>query len=191
MQKELWIDFEGTGRNPELHEPTQVSGTLCDEEFNIFMRPTKWDIIEPDALEVQGKTLEDLKAYPEPQAGFLQLISLFSRHIDKYNKSDKAKIFAYNSQYDMTMLFKLFRLYSPDGAKGFKEYYVGNYFHKNAICVMNAYIFAVELGKFTPPLVDYKLVNVCKEHGIEFGAHDALEDIVATKKLYSIIRSKF
>ena len=154
------------------------------------MRPTNWDIIEDDALEVQEKTLEDLRAYPEPQEGFQQFINLCERHVDKFNKADKAKIFAYNAQFDMDLLFRLFQAYSPPGNGIFKMYNVGNYFYKNAICIMNAYIFAVELEKFPPP-ENYKLSTVCRENDIEFIAHDAAEDINATKRLYHLIRSKF
>jgi DNA polymerase III epsilon subunit-like protein len=190
VQKELWLDIEATGNNPQFHEPTQVSGTLCDEPFNIFMRPTKWDIIQDDALEVQGKTIEDLKTYPEPQEGFQKFVDMCERHVDRFNKHDKAKIFAFNAKYDIDLLFGLFNKYSPDGNNGYKKYHVGNYFKKNPLCVMNAYVFAVELEKFPEP-ENYQLSTLCRAHGIDFKAHDAAQDIMAAKKLYHIIRSKF
>jgi DNA polymerase III subunit epsilon len=193
MTKQVFIDFEATGKNPELHEPTQMGGVYVDDkgevEFKYYCQPTNWEIIEPEALKVQGVTLEELRTYPSTLAAFNGLIVMLESKIDRFNPKDKADIIAFNASYDASLLYGVFRKYSPDEGK-YKKYNVGNYFVKNALCVMQAYRFCVDRGLFQMP-DNFRLETLCNIHGIDLKAHDALEDAKATRKLYEVVCKRF
>lgn len=186
--KEFWFDCESTGRNPQIAEITQIAGYLCGEEFNIKCRPT--GPIEDGALKAQNRTLDDVMSYPEPQQGFYSFIELCGRHINAFDKNDKADLFAYNSSFDLDLLHGFFNRYSPPGKDGFRKYNVGNYFIQPGVCVMQMYRLAVYLGRIDRPK-DYKLGSVATKHGIDFKAHDALEDVKAMQKVYQILLEVF
>lgn len=190
--KEFWLDVETTGTNPKVHEITQIAGEICGEQFNFFCRPTSWDVIEPEALEAQNRTIEQLRSFPDASIAFNGLVNILSKYVNKFdkNKENKLNIFAFNATFDRDFLNEFFRRYSPKkpDPRFPYEYYVSNFCINIPVCVMQAYRLAVMAKKFPIP-ENFKLQTLCGYHGIEFKPHDALEDIIATKKLFKVVRN--
>lgn len=189
--KRLFIDVESSGLKPEFHEIIQLSGIVEDEEFDLRCRLNHPERADPESLKVINKTLDEIMTYPDPKETFLKFIRILEKYADKYTRGNKINVYAFNSYYDYEFIYNFFRLYSPrtDDEAFPQKYYPGNYFSKIPVCLLQAYRFSVDLGKFSVP-PNYKLGTLCEIHGIKLDAHNALSDALAIKKLYEIIRRK-
>lgn len=196
--KEFFFDTETTGLDDKIHEITQLSGYILGEPFNFKCRPTNESTVDPIALKIQHKTLEEVMAYPPAQETFDSLIILLDNAVSKYKPEDRMDAFAFNANFDMGFLIEFFKKYSPKtgNPKFPNKHNPGSYIYKPAVCVMYSYRLAVRLGVLPIPPKDvesgsrYKLFRLCQIHGIEMKAHDAMEDITATMKLQRIIEEK-
>lgn len=193
MDKFLWADTETTGLDPVINALHQVAGELIIkgisvEEFDLKFQPRDGAVIEPDAL---SKTFPDMpfeEAKAELMArpmsskdAYLEFNKMLCRHIDKYNKFDKAVFCAYNAHFDAQMINGW---YNSHGNK----YFFG-------LCHGGAYIdplqmalmYEMKMGKqiFFP---NRKLETVAKALGVSLEkAHDALHDIRATREVATIL----
>ena len=187
MKKAFYFDVETTGLEKEQHALVQLA---CIVEYGnttdslvLDIDPTTYNksiTISAQALEVTGKTLETLWAYPTSKEQFEKFINFLDKHINKFDKTDKFYPIGFNSSFDMGFLIEWF---ADNDHK-----YFGSYFHYKDIDVYKLYsLLLYELDM--PQTENHKLGTLCAYYGIQLeNAHDALADIRATKELYSFLK---
>lgn len=181
MNKIIFIDTETGGVNPEKSALIQLSGIIrIDkkdvEKFNFYIKPFENSEVNEKALEVQGRTLDELKAekYIEEKEVYKQFINLLDKYIDKYDKTDKFIVAGYNVRFDVDILKALFQRHGNN--------FLFSYLDSSMLDPLYS-IRLLQIAGILPVLENNKLETWCKHFGIELKTHDSLEDIVATKKL--------
>ena len=181
MNKIIFIDTETGGVNPEKAALIQLSGIIrIDkkdvEKFNFYIKPFENSEVTEKALEVQGRTLEDLKTdkYVEEKEVYKQFINILDKYIDKYDRTDKFIVAGYNVRFDVDILKAFFQRHGNN--------FLFSYLDSSMLDPLYS-IRLLQIAGILPVLENNKLETWCKHFGIELKAHDSLEDIVATKKL--------
>jgi len=181
MNKIIFIDTETGGVNPEKAALIQLSGIIrIDkkdvEKFNFYIKPFENSEVTEKALEVQGRTLEDLKTdkYVEEKEVYKQFINILDKYIDKYDRTDKFIVAGYNVRFDVDILKAFFQRHGNN--------FLFSYLDSSMLDPLYS-IRLLQIAEVLPVLENNKLETWCKHFGIEFSAHDSLEDIEATKKL--------
>ena len=181
MNKIIFIDTETGGVNPEKAALIQLSGIIrIDkkdvEKFNFYIKPFENSEVTEKALEVQGRTLEDLKTdkYVEEKEVYKQFINLLDKYIDKYDRTDKFIVAGYNVRFDVDILKAFFQRHGNN--------FLFSYLDSSMLDPLYS-IRLLQIAEVLPVLENNKLETWCKHFGIELKAHDSLEDIEATKKL--------
>lgn len=181
MNKIIFIDTETGGVNPEKAALIQLSGIIrIDkkdvEKFNFYIKPFENSEVNEKALEVQGRTLEELKTdkYVEEKEVYKQFVNLLDKYIDKYDRTDKFIVAGYNVRFDVDILKALFQRYGNN--------FLFSYLDSSMLDPLYS-IRLLQIAEILPVLENNKLETWCKHFGIELKAHDSLEDIEATKKL--------
>jgi DNA polymerase-3 subunit epsilon len=177
-KKILWIDTETTGLDPTLHSIIQIGGVIDidGEEKEIFemkCKPHPDFAIDNSAIAVNK--LYDYREFPEMRNMHKTLCDTFSRYVDKFDRDDKFIIAGQNIKFDLDMLAHFFMRLGDN--------YLGSYvdFRKR-----------IELYDITNALQQLGIIKseslslpkLCEEFEIEYTAHDALSDIVATRDIY-------
>ena len=178
--KILYFDVETTGRDPKVNEIVQFSAIVeidgeVKEEVNWFCSPTDWNNIEEGALEVTGKTREELATYPPPSSLMDGIKDLFDTYIDKYDKTDKFYPAGHNVQFDLDFLQEFWKKYGD-------KFGTGSYQNWRMIDSRIMAHFLIAAGKIPEP-ENIKLATLCKDFNIPINAHDAMSDITATRLL--------
>lgn len=190
MNKIIFIDTETGGVNPEKAALIQLSGIIrIDkkdvEKFNFYIKPFENSEVNEKALEVQGRTLEELKTekYVEEKEVYKQFVNLLDKYIDKYDRTDKFVVAGYNVRFDVDILKAFFQRHGNN--------FLFSYLDSSMLDPLYS-IRLLQIAEVLPVLENNKLETWCKHFGIELKAHDSLEDIEATKrligKLISLIR---
>ena len=181
MNKIIFIDTETGGVNPEKSALIQLSGIIrIDkkdiEKFNFYIKPFENSEVNEKALEVQGRTLEELKTdkYVEEKEVYKQFINLLDKYIDKYDRTDKFVVAGYNVRFDVDILKAFFQRHGNNFLFSYLDFSMVDPLYS---------IRLLQIAEVLPVLENNKLETWCKHFGIELKAHDSLEDIEATKKL--------
>ena len=181
MNKIIFIDTETGGVNPEKAALIQLSGIIrIDkkdvEKFNFYIKPFENSEVTEKALEVQGRTLEELKTdkYVEEKEVYKQFINILDKYIDKYDRTDKFIVAGYNVRFDVDILKVFFQRHGNN--------FLFSYLDSSMLDPLYS-IRLLQIAEVLPVLENNKLETWCKHFGIELKAHDSLEDIEATKKL--------
>ena len=181
MNKIIFIDTETGGVNPEKSALIQLSGIIrIDkkdiEKFNFYIKPFENSEVNEKALEVQGRTLDELKTekYIEEKEVYKQFINLLDKYIDKYDKTDKFIVAGYNVRFDVDILKAFFQRHGNN--------FLFSYLDSSMLDPLYS-IRLLQIAEVLPVLENNKLETWCKHFEIELKAHDSLEDIEATKKL--------
>jgi len=177
--KLLFLDTETTGVDNTKNGIIQIAGIVeidgaVKEEFNMMCRPFPGQAVSPDALKVTGKTMDEIRAYPEPQAAYRDLVAILDRYIDRYDKTDKFYMVGQNTKFDYDFLTAWFK------NNGNPYFYAYVAYH--LIDVIQATALFTVAGQFK--LENMKLATVAKHFGIPLKAHDAMEDIRATRAIF-------
>jgi len=184
MFKYLWVDVETTGTDPKLHTVHQVAGQIVIDgiiidKFNLEFRPAEGAEINDKALEVSDLTREQilLRTISSEEA-YEQFNNILTSHVDKYSKKDKYIFCAYNAKFDADFLSEW---YKRNGNKYFFGLILGGAY----LDPLNlSLLYEIKKGEMI--FDNHKLGTVAKYFGIELdNAHDALADIVATRKVAS------
>ena len=179
--KILFVDTETGGLNPKESALIQLSGIIrVDkkdvETFNYFIKPFPGAQVEQQALDVQKRTLEDLKdpKFKNEEEVYRHFVNLLDKYIDKYDRNDKFVVAGYNVNFDVRFLQEFFKRNNNN--------FFYSYISKMVLDPFTYIPFFQMCGKL-PVLENNKLETWCKHFGIELDAHDSLNDIIATKKL--------
>ena len=181
MNKIIFIDTETGGVNTEMSALIQLSGIIRVnkkdvETFNFFIKPFENSEVNEKALEVQGRTLEELKTekYVEEKEVYKQFVNLLDKYVDKYDKTDKFIVAGYNVRFDVDMLKAFFQRHGNN--------FLFSYLDSSMLDPLYS-IRLLQVAGILPVLENNKLETWCKHFGIELKAHDSLEDVKATKKI--------
>jgi len=185
-KKIFWFDVETTGLDSVLQDIVQlaflieIDGKIVESQ-NMLMQPFNYETIQQDALDVHGRTIEEIKTYPNPRKTYTELITILEKYVDRYNRSDKFHPAGYNSRFDMEFLKQFF---IKNG-----DIYYGSWFNYKAIDPLSLLHILDGIGSVS--LENYRLETVCKHFDICLDAHDALSDITSTRDLTKLICSKY
>ncbi len=186
QNKKIYFDCETTGLDKQKNDIIQIAGAIevneiIVESFNFRMQPLNWDDISEQAILTHGISREDMKTYSTPKIIYSQLLALFDKYIDKFDRQDRFIVCGYNVRFDIDFLNSFFiKNNNP---------YLFSYFGdvKDPFPVIQ---YLKALGKIDTP--DLKLTTICKSMGIEIeNAHDADSDILATIKVIKKIDELF
>lgn len=181
MNKIIFIDTE-TGRvNAEKSALIQLSGIIEvdgteKEKFNFYIKPFENSEVNEKALEVQGRTLEELgtEKYIDESIIYKKFLEILDKYIDKYDKNDKFIVAGYNVKFDIDILKALFERNNNK--------FLFSYFNSSMLDPLYS-VRLLQVAGILPVLENNKLETWCKYFNIELKAHDSLQDITATKKL--------
>ena len=181
MIKKCFCDCETTGLNPKKNGILEIGCIIeandVTEEFVIECCPFRTDEIDDKALKVNRISKDDLFKRQPPETAYQELISMLSKHIDRYNKKDKFFFFAYNAPFDYNFLREFF---IKNGDK-----YFGSYFFYPAIDV--AVLAAMYLRDERHHMFNFKQTTVAPTLGIDINleeAHGALYDTRIMRSIY-------
>ena len=182
--KILWLDTETTGLDPKLNDIWQLAYLIeidgeVKEEGEMMIRPSNMDTVEDDALKIGGVTREELESLDYTIADAVEdLKDVFGKYVDKYDRKDKFVVAGYFVRFDIDFLREMF-------FKSGDRYGIGSWCFT---CLLDVPSFvAIGVAKYGMRFQNFKLETVCKKLGVEFKAHDALEDIKATRVLYEAL----
>ena len=176
--KILFIDTE-TGGITENSALIQLSGIIqidgkVKEEFNFLMKPYDGSEVTNKALEIQGRTREEVYAYSNEKDAYKEVRRILDEYVDKFDKSDKFIIAGYNVRFDIEVMNRFFKRNGDN--------FLFSYIDSCTLDPLNL-VAILQLCGILPKLENNKLETWCNYFGIELKAHDALEDIKATREL--------
>lgn len=186
--KIVYLDIETTGIScPEsgliqLAGAIEVDGVVM-EQFNFQARPFPDDVVSEEALTVNGATSRELAMREKPSRVFEMFLTLLGRYVDRFDRSDKFYLVAYNARFDSEHLRAWFE---KNGDK-----YFGSWFWHPAIDVMN--LAATLLMGERADMLNFKLSTVAEALGLEIveeRMHDASYDIALTRLVFRRLLEK-
>lgn len=169
----LWLDGETTGLDSLKNDIVQlacipvIAGVEhADKAFNQYCQPIDWNAVDPEALQINGLTLDFLKKQQTPQAMVNNLVT--------YAKQFNCRfiIAGYNVGFDRDFIASLFKKVGREA--DYLELFTGD--------IRDTYKRAKKL-KAQLPTPNIKLATLAAHFGIDIDAHDALSDIFATIKV--------
>ena len=180
--KLLWIDTETTGVDAVRHAVVQIAGIIeidgrVQEEFEFFCRPHAGAEIDERALEIIGRTRAELERFPSFTEAYFKLLPMIQCYVPKYTKdvNERFKIAGQNIGFDYGMMEEYWR------RCGDRYWYAS--VDRRGIDVVLATALMKAAGRIDVP--DMKLETVCKALGINLEAHNALNDIRATRQVWN------
>jgi len=184
--KIAWIDTETGGVDSNKHALLQTAiEVFIDQEKAeseiFYSAPFEGDIVEDEALEVNGFTREEVDRFPAPIITHIKIVKMLEKYVDRYNPLDKFIFAGYGARFDMDFLRAFFGKSGDD--------YFGSYFYSLPMDVISFVAEGVLLG-VVKPMKSFRLAKVCEQMGVGLGekAHDAMEDIRATRELYGKLK---
>jgi DNA polymerase-3 subunit epsilon len=182
-----FVDTETTGTDRKLNHLFQISGAIADkndkvlERFDFKFMPFSLEHVSEEALEKTGMSIAKLCELGDPRKAYRDFVALLGKYCNKYDKTDKMQMIAYNANFDSEFLREFFTLNNDN--------YFGSWFWNPAVCVMqSAAMFLINVRGALP---NFKLETLCQSAGLgwdEKRAHDAQYDITQTIKLYKYLR---
>jgi DNA polymerase III epsilon subunit-like protein len=178
-KKYFWFDVETTGVNPGEHDIIELAYIIVVNgetyERQILMQPFNYDNIAPSALEVNNRTVEEIRGFMPPRAAYNILLADLGQYVDKFDKRDKLKPCGHNAKFDTDFLRDFF-------TKNNDKYY-GSWFKNNYLCSMASAMILEELGYIEPE--NFKLATLAELYGIDTGTeHEGLSDVRTSRLLF-------
>lgn len=123
-----------------------------------------------------GMSREELDGFQSPKKAYEELVEIFSKYIDKFDREDKFIIAGQNVKFDIDVLNRFFKRNNDNYLGSFLNY-------KQVFDTLSVYT-ALEIADVVPKLENHKLETICKIMGVELSnAHNSLADIKATKEV--------
>ncbi len=186
MIKKLYLDVETTGLDPKKCGLTQLACVLeidGDEVMsaNFNVKPFEGADIQKRALEVQGKTYDEVMGYQDESQVFVRFTEMLRVYIDPMVYGDDFTLIAYNAEFDQAFLQALFE------RQGRKYSNYVNYRKVDPLAFLRI-LHAEGLANQS----SYKLADAYKAmFGETFKAHDADADIKATIRVYKYLVANY
>ncbi len=186
--KLLYIDTETTGLYPNKHGLTQVAAIVVIDgkeidRVNLSINPETYRTFTPQiddkALEIQGKTREEIALHHGSNWQFQKFAADIGIHLGAEDK--KFQIVGYNTSFDIGFI----KAWLKDNDAKFSDYFT----YKDVDVF--ALVKHLRLLGLMGDCENDKLATVCEHFGIEIDAHDAMNDIVATRELYKYIVNEY
>ena len=183
MRKILFFDLETTGVKFWKNGIHQIGGIVDidgeeAERFDIRVAPNPQAVIEKEALDVAGVTLEQVQSYMPMREGYDKLMGILTRYVNRYDKKDKFYLAGYNNASFDNAFLRAFFVQNGDD-------YFYSWFWVNSIDVM--VLATRHLMRQRHEMPDFKQETVAKALGIPIEAeklHDASYDIRLTRAIY-------
>lgn len=182
-----FIDVETTGLDPKAYSIIQLSGIIKNEEkekeFDFRIKPYKNDIITESASSKTGLTQEIIETYPDQTEAYKAFMSLLREFEVGSPYKNKAYFVGYNSDFDMSFVRNWFEFNN--------NMRFGYFFWWPDIDVARLAALYFMGGRHL--IKGFKLIDVYSYiFNEEFEkAHDAMNDIKATKRLFEFFAKKF
>lgn len=179
-KKIFWFDCETTGIDHKLHDIIQIAFIVeingeMEAQYKFNIQPFSYETIEPSALEVNGFTIEQIKEFMPPREAYRQILSVIDQYVDRYDKQDKFYPAGYNVGFDYDFFMEFFRKNGDN--------YFGSFFNHRKIDPLPM-LYSLDYHGIIE-YKNYKLTTVCENMNIIINdAHDALNDVIATRKVY-------
>ena len=182
--KYFFVDTECTGVDPKKNGVIQIAGRIVIngkvvERFDIRAKPFPDDVIEDEALAVNGITREQMETFQAPREAYRQLTAILSRHCDKFKRSDKFHFVGYFGDFDANMIRSWFEKNN--------DVYFGSWFWSPILDV--AKLAGVRLMEKRHQMINFKLLTVATWLGLDVDptkAHDADYDIDLTMRVFKL-----
>lgn len=180
--KVCWFDTETTGLSATRNDIIQLAMLIeidgnIKAKYNWVMQPTSYKDISKEALKINGVTIADLKKYPDSKTVYQEILMVLDSYIDKYDRNDKFTPAGQNVAFDVDFLLNFF--------KKNKNKYYGSYFNWRALDTLAIARFHTHL--LGVQLDSYKLEDLVKYYEVDLSDddfHDAMVDVIATRKLF-------
>lgn len=109
MAKICWIDLETSGLDTSLAGIIEIGAVMEIDgrevgTFHTYINPASTLIVDPEALEVNGMTLEQIRSAPCESAAKDAFTKWLGQFIDKFDKTDKALIGGFNVGFDVEFI---------------------------------------------------------------------------------------
>ena len=145
------------------------------------MRPFDGCEVDAKALEINGRTVKEIKKFQPEHEAVKKLIKFLDKQF--LETTTKFSFSGYNSPFDMKFIQSLLFRHNHYFNRYFNYYDVDTY----------ALVKILNLEGTLDKKVCKKLGAICDTFGVEFKgkAHDAMVDIVATRKLHKKIVKKY
>lgn len=123
--KFLFTDTETTGLSakPGMHEIVQLAGIITEnrqiiESISLTSKPTQWNKISQQALDVTHLTIDMLKGYTDPAIAFDTFYNFITPHI---TPGEKIKIAGQNVKFDIRFIDLWWNRWKPTTAPKFSD----------------------------------------------------------------------
>lgn len=192
--KVLFFDIETTGVQEKYQSIHQIAAIFEEDgvevdRINLEFAPDptkdiphKWQTwaksngIDVDAILNRTMT---------HQEGWTQWMAFLDKHIDKYDKTDKATVCGFNVHFDVGFMRIFMNQYDPTKYDAY-----GGYFWSGVIDTQSAFTRIAAPHRDQYPKTT--LIMACKAMGVELtNAHDGMADIEATRKIEKMINPEF
>lgn len=176
--KLLFLDTETTGLTKD-HAVIQIAGIVdvdgeVKEKFNLHAAPQPADLINDQALQIQNITRDTLATYPTAFTTYGAIKRICDKYIDKYNKLDKFILAGQNCKFDYDMMESFFLKCGDKYWHSYVAYHVVDLVACTALLKL--------AGRINP--ANAKLSTVAASLNIPLEAHDAMNDIEATRQIF-------
>lgn len=181
----ICFDFETGGLGTETLEPVQIAGAALDprtlqvkDTFASLMRPLDFNNLEARALEVNKKTIEELKGAPEQALVWRQFCAWVKKHNRKGGPTTAPIPAGKNIlRFDLPIAHRLCRTYGFTDKNG-----KPNIFNERPILDLEEILWL--WFENSDDLLNYRMDTVRPYFGLPSeGAHDALVDVLQTVEL--------
>jgi len=180
--KRLYLDVETTGLDAEACGLTQMACVLEIDgkevmSANFDIRPFEGAEVTKKALEVTGKSYDEVMNYPREEVQFKIFLEMLKTYIDPMTYGDDFTLIAYNAEFDQNFMIAWFDRMG-------KKY--SNYINYRKVDP-HAFLRILHVEGLAN-LSSYKLLDVYKAiFDEEFDAHDADADIKATIRVHKYL----
>ena len=180
--KRLYLDVETTGLDPVACGLTQMACVLEIDgkemmSANFDIRPFEGAVVAKKALEVTGKSYDEVMSYPLEEVQFKVFLEMLKTYIDPMTYGDDFTLIAYNAEFDQNFMIAWFDRMG-------KKY--SNYINYRKVDPL-AFLRILHVEGLAN-LKSYKLLDVYNAIFDEtFDAHDADADIKATIRVHKYL----